>query len=76
MRGLKKNNMRRGHVTEGRTSRLYESIGPEGRCFEKRLLKFKDFSGKPNFLEDNFVPHNIFSLSNFGLDLGVSFSIR
>ena len=38
MRGLEKDNMKRGQ-TEKQISGLYESIGPEGRGFEKIKIK-------------------------------------
>ena len=45
MRGIEKNNIKRGKTDKQTdrqiyilTLRLYESIGPEGRCFEKNLF--------------------------------------
>ena len=38
-----------------------------------RVLTFKDFSKKPNFLEDDVFHQFFFSLSNFRQDIGVCF---
>ena len=49
MRGLEKTNMKRGQTDKQiyiLTSQLYESIGPEGRCFEKvEVSKYTETGG-------------------------------